>query len=318
MSEPNPASGEKMSRQTCYGSIVGSYIPAADSLFSSFLQSIRSQKTGSINDQALRQFLISADAFSHKCSEAMATLLHESSNQREIRETSETVLLRLVRNRCFEGLDTILAEYARLLMILGLDLRQVHGQIGDSRVRDEIAPFAGVKGASAEVSDEIAGRRIGPHKARDLAAIRISDYFNALENLPRELLDYGATKLLGGESDYDQQMGFLFNISDALKEKHDEVSAIVENFDAVKQKRWDEQRATDLAAIKEAARNSLMKSADRRTGFGSLAIGIICGLLDWGAFASGTTNLYVVISAIGVGAIGIFFLYRGIMQLVRI
>jgi hypothetical protein len=303
----------------CYGTIAGDYVPAADAFLNSCLNSLKSQKPGSITDQGLRQFFLAAESLAQKCSQSMAALLHEHSNQREIRETSEPVLVRLVRNRCFEGADNLLIEFARMFLALGIDLRSIHGQLGDSRLRDEVAIMAGLKGGSDESAAEIAmAKRMGSQKARDHAAMRLLDYMNALENLPREILDYGSTKVFGGEPDYSLQTGYLMNITDALRDKSAEALSLVENLDAIKQRRWDEQRAADLFAIKEAARASLLKSEDRRTGFGSLAIGIVCGLLDWGVFAIGINNQYVIISAIVVGAVGIFFLYRGLMQLVRI
>lgn len=318
MAQQNTAAGEETSsRSMCYGRTTGVYTAAAEAFYVSILQSAKSLKPGAISDQFLRHFLTAADTFCSTASQSLATVLKEFSMQREVREAQEPVLARLVRNRCFERLDALLIDYAQLLIAMGLDIRSAHAQLAESRVRDDLGALLGLKGAGVPVPAE-GGKRMSPLKAKESAAMRVLDFLVALDGSPREVLDYVSSKAFTGDPDFAQQSGFVLNITESLREQRDEVVGLVENFEIIKQKKWDEQRAAEFALIREAARNSLMKTADRRTGFGSLAIGLFCGLLDWGAFALGVNNQYVIIAAIVVGAVGIFFLYRGIMQLVRI
>lgn len=277
-----------------------------------FLQGFQNTVGGaqvSITEELLTNFLQNADAFASQCCEKLASMLRQSSSQPEVRETTEPVLSRLVRNRCFESLDLILLDYVRLLQQFGVDLKLKAGQLADSRLREaakEITP-----------ANPAAGPKILTQEGKARALVRMRDYLRGVDQLPQELLDYGAIKLFGGDVDYVLQKRYQQNIKEGIQERLGACLGVLESFDVLKQKMWEEQRAAETAAITAAAMASVQGSVKRKGGFGSLIIGLACTGPVWFISTTGAKSPYLVGAAVLSGIVAIVFLYLGICRLAK-
>jgi hypothetical protein len=311
MAEPSAAASTKCTPQLGFGAISGITLSTCDK----FLQAFQSSMTGSppsITNDFLAGFLLSADSFSSQCCEKFAAMLRQSSTQPEVRETTEPILTRLIRNRCFEALDSTLLDYTRIVEQSGISLKPKLGQLADSRLRDAARDTAGLMGGPDGPQ-----KTLLPQEGKAAALVKILEYLRGLDNLPHELLDYGAIKLFGGDVDYLQQNGFLQNMRDGIHERLNACISTVESLDLVKQKLWEEQRAAETAAIKAAVMSSVQSSSTKKGALGAFAFGVLCTGPVWFAATTGAHNTYVVGGAVVSGVAAIVFVFVGIARLTR-
>ncbi|MBM3831720.1 MAG: hypothetical protein FJ403_00290 [Verrucomicrobia bacterium] len=257
----------KASPHMGYGSMAGIIIAASERFLGWFQMSIQSSvakgASASLPDDFLSQFLVEADAFATSCCRELATMLRETSTQAELRETSEPVLAKLIRNRCLDALDSILVGYVEVLMELRINLGGVQERLGDSRVRDALAHPAPVN------LDQGEQRTASARRGRTGAVLKILEYIDAFDSLPRELLDYGGVKLFGAEADFNMQKDFVLSIQDGIQPKYQAALGSLEGFEEIKKKRWEDQRSAESAVVKEAAMNALMAGQTKRSSLGS-------------------------------------------------
>lgn len=311
MPEPSPAPSTKCSPQAGFGAIAGITVSTTEKFLQGFQNTVGGAQV-SITEELLTNFLQNADAFASQCCEKLASMLRQSSSQPEVRETTEPVLSRLVRNRCFESLDLILLDYVRLLQQFGVDLKQKASQLADSRLREaakEVTPSNPAAGT--------AGPKILTQEGKARALVRMRDYLRGVDQLPQELLDYGAIKLFGGDVDYVLQKRYQQNIKEGIQERLGACLGVLASFDVLKQKMWEEQRAAETAAITAAAMVSVQSNVKRKGGFGSLIIGIACTGPAWFISATGARSPSLIAAAVLSGIVAIVFLYLGICRLAK-
>ncbi|MBI4661813.1 MAG: hypothetical protein HY735_23580 [Verrucomicrobia bacterium] len=279
-----------------------------------FLSSARTLDGKTFPDDFMLRFVQYADSFTVGCCDRFSAFLREASITAEIRGTSEGVLSRLVRNRCFEATDVLLADYVDLLKQGGINVGQLVPQLSDSRVRDLVSQSSQV---SAAVNGEGRKNLSVPQVARGLALLKILDFFTAFNSLIHEFLDYGGSKLFGGDVDFMMQERFLSTIRDSIHEKLTNAIAIVEGFELVKQRKWEHQRAAESATIKAVTMMASQAQVKRKSGISSLVIAVVCGAPIWFLFNLGIMNRYVIglIAALSLAAV--FFLFRGIIHLTK-
>ena len=313
-SEKGAPQSERVTPQIAFGSIAGILTAESEKFLQTFLNSARTAKPDSIPDDLLLRFLPSADSFTVSCCDRLSGFLREVSTQGEVRGTTESVLARLARNRCFEAMDMMLAEYLDLLKQAGFDVTQTVKVLADSRVRD----LSVTSGQMEIPGGEQEKRKLqGAHSARALALLKIHDYFGAVGSLPHDFLDYGASKLFGGDVDFTMQQRFLRTIADSMHEKLSNAKALVESFDAVKQRKWEQQRAVETATIKAVAMIASQTQTKRKTGFSSLVIAAFCAAPIWFLFNLGAANRYLIGLAAAFGIAALVFLFRGIIHLTK-
>ena len=313
-SEKGVPQSERGTPQIAFGSMAGILTSESEKFLQTFLNSARAAKPNSIPDDLLLRFLPSADSFTVSCCDRLSSFLREVSIQGEVRGTSESVLARLARNRCFEAMDTMLAEYLDSLKQAGLDVTQTVKLLADSRVRD----LSVTSGQADDPGGQQEKRKLqGSQNARALALIKIHDYFGALGSLPHDFLDYGSSKLFGGDVDFTMQQRFLRTIADSMHEKLSNAKALVEGFEAVKQRKWEQQRAVETATIKAVAMIATQSQTKRKTGFSSLVIAACCAAPIWFLLNLGMMNRYLIGLAAGFGIAALVFLFRGIFHLTK-
>jgi len=108
----------------------------ADKFLQAVLSGARTIDAKNIPDDFLVRFAQFADGFTVACCDKFASFLKEASIHAEVRGTSEPVLARLVRNRCFESMDVLLSDYVELLRTAKIDISSAARQLANSRVRD--------------------------------------------------------------------------------------------------------------------------------------------------------------------------------------
>lgn len=311
-------SSEKISPQEGYGKISGTFISTCDKFLGRLQTSIEALgPTGSppsLTDGFLTQFLAEADSFSSACCRELATMIRASSTQPEVRDTSEPVLAKLIRNRCFDRMDSVLLNYVNLLDRLNINLSQARTRLGDSKIRDMLS----IQASSSQASSGEAGATLaaGP-KGKSAAVLKLLEYLEELDKLPHELLDYGALKLFPAEADLRLESEFLLNAQDGIQVTYQGALSALDRFEEVKRKRWEDQRMAETANVKEAAMNSLLNTNAKKTGYGSLVVGGVCAVLVWVAASSGITHKYVLIGEGVVALIGVIFFFRGIASLTK-
>lgn len=321
MSDPVPAaqegaasSAEKITPQVGYGSMAGIITSETDKLLQTFLGSARTINDKNVPDDFLLRFAQSADSFTVACCDRFAGFLKESSLHSEVRGTSEAVLSRLIRNRCFEGTDMILSDYLELLRSANIDLSIAVRQLSDSRVRDLFSQPGANLGSAGEGEQR---RLLAPQAARASALIKILAYLGSFASMAREFLDYGASKLFGGDLDFSMQERFLQTIADSIHEKASSAMAILEGLELVKQRKWEQQRAAESATIKAVAMMANQSQIKRKSGVSSLVISGVCLAPIWLLFQLGFMNRYIIGLAAALGLTSIIFLFRGIMNLTK-
>lgn len=314
MSGSKPDSAEKTTPNAGYAAIVALIISGMDDFLSYFQVTISAEAgKSSVSDEFLTKFAADADRFASSYCKDLAAMLRENSTQADVRETTEPILTRLIRNRCFETLDSIAIGFLSFAQQSGVDLKSVMGQLSDSRIRDSV--MTGPNGQMM-VSEELVPKATSANPKVE-ALFHVVHFIEALGELPQTLLDYGATKLLGSAAEFSTEIGYVMNIKDAIDEKRRLCLTLLESFEAVKQKKWEDQRAADTAAIKGAALNSLMSTGKRKSGFGWLFVGLLFSSWVWIASQLSITHIYIIISAVVSGILGIVFLYMGISNLIK-
>lgn len=313
-SEKSVSPADRMTPQIAFGSMAGIITSETEKFLQAFLSNARATKPDAVPDDFFLRFPPSADSFTVACCDRLAGYLCEASIHGEVRGTSEAVLSRLTRNRCFEALDVMLAEYLDFLKQAGIDASQAVKQLSESRVRD----LSVTAGQAVESGGEPEKKKLqGPQIARGLALIKIQVYFGALKSLPHEFLDYGSSKLFGGDVDFTMQQRFLRTIADSIHEKLNNVTAVVEGFELVKQRKWEHQRASESATIKAVAMMASQIQTKRKTGLSSLVIAAICAAPIWFLFNLGVLNRYVIGLVVAFGIAALVFLFRGIIHLTK-
>jgi len=262
----------------------------ADKFLQATLGSARAVDAKNVPDDFLLRFAQYADAFTVSCCDRFAGFLKEMSIHGEVRGTSEAVLAKLVRNRCFESLDGLLSEYLDLLRTAKIDISSVVRQLVDSRVRDLFSMPGAALGAGGEGEQR---KLLLPQAARAAALVKILDYLNAFPGLVQEFLDYGTSKLFGGDVDFSMQERFLRTVLDGAHEKMMSLTVLLEGLEQVKQRKWEQQRATESATIKAVAMMAGQSQVKRKTGVSSLVICGVCLAPIWPLFQLGLVNRYV-------------------------
>ena len=319
MSDSAPAAQENVVQQTdkitpqiAFGSMAGIMTSESDKFLQAFLSGARTLDAKNIQDDFLTRFVQHADNFTVSCCERFAAFLKEFSMQGDVRATSEAVLSRLVRNRCFEAMDVLLSDYLDLLKRANINISQPVGQLAESRVRDCFS----LPGAADSSQDE-QRKLLAPQAARAAALVKILDYFAAFGPLAREFLDYGASKLFGGDVDFTLQERFLRTITDAVQEKLRNAVGTLEGLDLVKQRKWDQQRAAESATIRAVAMMAGQSQVKRKSGMSSIVIAVFCLPPIWLVFQLGAVNRYTIGAAIVFGLVAILFFFRGIIHLTK-
>lgn len=298
----------KNSKQKAFGGAAG----AVTSSLTQFLQSFKANMAGvqsNVSSEMLCRFLTLADQFSNDCSHQIAAVLREHSSLSEVRETTEDVLSRLVRNRCFEALDSVLESYIEFLGQLNLDLKVALAHLADSRLRDAVQSTTAGQGKEKRFKL--------PTAAKTAALLKISDYLKSLESLPIEILDYVGLKLTGPEADFTLQRRFTSTVQAATNELLQASVSLIEDLEAVKRRRWEEQTAAESAAINAVAMISSQKSSHQRSGAGAFLLGTLFASPVGYISATGTRNLYIGLVAALFGLTAIFFFYRGVLNFTK-
>jgi len=304
----------RLGAKASYAPIVGIIVSEMERFLEQFVNFAKMEAPASVSDEFLKKFLVAADAFSAKCSVKLANLLRESSTQTDIRGTPERVLMGLVRNRCFAGPDATLIAFVGQLKQMNLNLEQSISALSDSEVRTAAAVPKG--GAAPGAATESAG----PASAREakLAALfSMVEYFRHVEDACLQLLDYGAAKLYGADADFEEQERHEQNIQDVARTKIGAALALLEGFEEIKRKIWEEQRAAESATIKAVALSALQKTTKRKSGTVWMVAGLVC-LAPVGFAASfQLTNPYVIGTTILLAVVGIGLILRGLTNLFR-
>jgi hypothetical protein len=316
MAETSSGEAGIMLPQLGYGTMAGIITSALEKFLGWFQVSMKmimqSGAAPSLSHEFQTQFLAEADNFSSLCCREFATMIKNSSSQPEVRDTSEPVLARLIRNRCFEALDTSLLEYVEILERSHINLGQIREKLGDSKVRDSLAR----KASNNQGTSDADGASL-VQKRKMTAVLKILEYLEQFEKLAEELLDYGAHKLFGAEADFSMQKSFLFSIQDNIQAKYQGAMTALEGFEEVKRKRWEDQRTAETAAVKEAALTSMLYASNKKSSLGYMIAGGVCALLVWVASSSGITHPYVLIATGLVAVVGVFFFFKGIANLTK-
>ena len=318
MTDTASESPEKISTQEGYGKICGTFISTCDKFLGRLQTSIEALGPAgsppSLTDEFLTQFLVESDSFSSACCRELATMIRASSTQPEVRDTSEPVLAKLIRNRCFDRIDSVLLNYLNLLERLNINLSPVRPRLGDSKIRDILSlPASGSQPSSGGAGEKLA---VGA-KGKSAAILKVLEYLEELDKLPHDLLDYGALKLFPAEADFRLESEFVLKAQDGIQVTYQGVLSALDRFEEVKRKRWEDQRTAETAHVKEAAMNSLLNTNATKTGYGSLVVGGVCAVLVWVAFSSGIVHKYVMIGEGVVALTGVIFFFRGIASLTK-
>jgi hypothetical protein len=316
MTETASGSAGKMVPQMGYGTMAGLVTSAFEKFLGwfqvSIKMSVQSGAAPSLSHEFQTQFLAEADNFSSLCCREFAAMIKSSSSQPEVRDTSEPVLARLIRNRCFEAVDTTLLEYIEILERSHINLGAVKDKLGDSKIRDSLSR----KPSSSPDAGDTDGSSLGQRR-KTTAVLKILEYLEQFERLAEELLDYGALKLFGAEADFGMQKSFLMSVQDNIQGKYQGAMTALESFEEVKKKRWEDQRAAETAAVKEAALTSMMYAKTKKSSLGYLISGGVCALLVWLASTSGITHPYLLIGTGLVAVVGVFFFFKGVANLTK-
>lgn len=258
--------------------------------------------------EVLVSFLTLADRFSNDCCERCAAMLREMSSKLDVRETSEGMLTRLIRNRCFETLDTVLEGYIAFLAQMNLDLTQTLSTLTDSRLRDLARQYG---------SNWVMQTRYKlPTAAKAAALLKILEYLQALDQLPYDLFDYGTSKL-SSEADFDLPHSYLTTIRAALHEKMSAAVGLIEGMEMVRQRKWDQQRAAEDATLYAITSIASFKKEKAKGGAGALLLGALCSAPIWWISTLKEQNLYTGLGAAVSAILAMFFFYRSIIIFIK-
>jgi hypothetical protein len=283
----------KIAKDRAPDAIAAEIIKTVESFLVSFEQTMRAQSSN-LNAPFFTNFLTIADRLNNQCCVNLAGRLLEHSQQPDVRASSETTLVRLIRSRCFENLDVILENYVGYVEQLSTDLRHTVQALSDSRLRNCLT---GTEMSSVEKAKKFKL----PTAAKESAIVHMFEYFTSLQSTLAELLDYGCRKL--GESSGDTEQSGLLALMDAeLESPFANVLAQFENHTVIKRKRWEQQHASEASTLNTIVAASNSKSEQRRSLTGSLTLSILFAVPVCFLWSTGTTNLYVV-GAIGVSAL---------------
>ena len=304
----------RLGAKVSYAPIVGIIVSEMERFLEQFVNFAKMEAPASVSDEFLRKFLVSADAFSAKCSVRLASLLRESSTQSDIRGTPERVLMGLVRNRCFAGPDASLIAFVGQLKQMNLNLEQSISALSDSEVRTaaSVPKSSATSGAATESGGPASAR-----EAKMAALFSMVEYFRQVEDSGLQLLDYGAAKLYGADADFEEQKRHERNIQDVARTKIGATLVLLEGFEEIKRKIWEDQRAAETATIKAVALSALQKTTKRKSGTAWLVAGLAC-LAPVGIAASfQLTNPYVIGTTVLVAVVGVGLILRGLTNLFR-
>lgn len=147
--------------------------------------------------------------------------------------------------------------------------------------------------------------------------MKILDYLNAFPGLVQEFLDYGASKLFGGDVDFSMQERFLRTILDGAREKMMSATTLLEGLEQVKQRKWEQERSAESATIRAVAMMASQSEVKRKSGVSSLVICLICLAPIWPLFQLGFVNRYVIGVVAVLALAGVIFLFRAIIRLTK-
>ena len=304
---PDIASPEasKVTPQLVCGTLAGILISESERFLDGVVSFLRLRADSAAN-QDLVAFLTQADSFCSTCCLRIAAELKESSALADIRETSEPVLARLVRNRCFDTLDSTLGSYVDALRSLNVEVKSVVNQLSDSKVKDLLAGGASSASAASEGVRRLAQLNKGT------ALLCIWDYLRLLTTLPAEVMDYGSAKTFGPDADYQMQKGYIQNVLDSLQPKMAVALNTIEGFEAVREKKWAQSRAEEDAAIKGVAFAATRQISRRKSSTSSLLIGIVCLAPLIAVATLGLDSPQMLVGGIVVALVGVIFLFRAL------
>lgn len=289
-----------------YGGIAGILIGESQKFLHAVSSSGKRAGTKAISDDFLTEFLASADEFSTHCCHKLAALLKKSSEQSEVRDTPDSVLVRLVRSRAFEIADSNLVEFVLAAKSCGLGAKLNFGNLAKSRVRE-----AGEMNETAEGGPKPSST----HNAKTDALVHAYDYISKLDGLAHDFLDYGGGKLLGGQADYNSMNAFVQTVQDSIQPDLADVLAYFESFDAVQKKKWNDLRAAENEAIRNVALQGSHSTSSKKGGFFSLLLGGLCCIPIWFVLTTGISHRWVLGTAAAIGLVGVIIFFRGLFKL---
>lgn len=271
--------------------------------------------TTTISDDFLVKFLVRADGFSSQCCKKLAALLKKSSGQSEMRDTPDSVLVRLVRSRAFEVADSNLIEFVFATKASGVELKSRIGDLSASRVREAVGDDGKIPDAEG-VEDR--SQPSSPQTAKEDALVQAYNHLNGLDGLAHDFLDYGGGKLLGDQADYNLLNQFIQNVQDSIQPDLAEALAYLDSFEAVRKKKWDNLRAAETEAIRSGAFMASKSSPRKEGGVISLLLGCFCGIPLWFVFSNDIANPWVLGTVATVGFVGVILFFRGIFRLMNV
>ena len=271
--------------------------------------------TTTISDDFLVKFLVRADGFSTQCCQKLAALLKKTSGQSDIRDTPDSVLIRLVRSRAFEVADSSLVELVFAAKASGIELKSHIESLSASRVRE-----AGQDGGKDPEADgaEDRPRPSSPQTAKEDALVQAYNHLNGLDGLAHDFLDYGGGKLLGDQADYNLLNQFVQNVQDSIQPDLAEALAYLDSFEAVRKRKWDNLRAAETEAIRSGAVMASQSATRKEGGLFSLLLGCFCGIPLWFVFANGVSNPWVLGTVATIGFVGVILFFRGVFRLMNV
>ena len=296
----------KVTPQLACGTMVGILISESERCLDSVVAFLRFGAKSPAN-QDLVSFLTQADSFAGACGLRIAAELRTMSTQAEVRETAEPVLARLVRNRCFDRLDTALGAYLNALKQLNVELKPALAQMADSKLK-ELA--SATEAVAASGNGEAQRKASLAEVSRGPALLAIWNYLRQFDSVAREVVDYSSLKTFGPDADYQLQKAYVQNVGDAIHEKLTTALSVIEEFDAVRERKWAQIRAEEDATIKGVALAATRQANRGKSSAGSLVIGVVLLAPLLVIATSGIGSSGLLLGGIALGAVGIFFLYR--------
>lgn len=110
---------------------------------------------------------------------------------------------------------------------------------------------------------------------------------------------------------------YLKTIHSRIETELSNAIATIQGLELVQQKKWEERRAAESAAIKASVLSSAQCFKRGRRGTRSLVFGLVCAVPLWIISQSQPTNTYLVTLAIVSGLTGILFGYVGLSKFIR-
>lgn len=258
----------------------------------------------------LTQFLIAADRFNDQCSQAVAAVVLEHSKQPEVRGSSESTLIRLIRSRCFETLDLILEDYAGFVAQVETEFPALIRKLTESRLRQALLNSNNPEAKKVK-------RFKLPTAAKEAALEKILEFVQNIPGMADGMVDYGFAKLHGESGNHEESSRMALMVRGGLEISYNEAVAALESCDIIKRKRWEAQYASESAALQGLVAASSMKTDARKSRVGALALSFLFGLPVFYIWSAGPTNMYIGAAVAASALVALICLLRGISAVAR-